>query len=114
MHPSQVRLHNAAVQLHNYRIDHMRKDRVYEIEVDFHASEAVSSMLIWTSIASRMRVKIGAGVYAAVGATRATAVDLGAFSADETKSGTVEIQIPSGENTRHEELALNIGYGIGQ
>lgn len=114
MHPSQVRLHNAAVQLHNYRIDHMRKDRVYEIEVDFHASDAVSSMLIWTSIASRMRVKIGVGAYVAVGATRATAVDLGAFTDDETKDGTIEIKIPPGEDTRHEELTLNIGYGIGQ
>jgi len=109
---NEVRLYNSAVQLHNYRIDHMRKDRVYEISVDFHASDATSSMLIWTSIAGRMRVKIGAGAYVAVGATRATAVDLGAFTDDETKAGTIEIKIPPGENTRHEELSLNIGYGV--
>ena len=112
MHPNQVRLRNAAVQLHNYRIDHMQKDRVYEISVDFHASSAVSSMLIWTSIADRMRVKLGAGAYMAVGATRATAVDLGAFTDDETKDGTLEIKIPPGEDTRHEELPVNIGYGV--
>ncbi len=108
----EVRLRNAAVQLHNYRLDHTNRDQAYEINVDFYAETAVDSMLIWTSIASRMRVKIGAGAFVAVGAERVTAADLGAFTAGETKDGVIEIEIPAGVDTRHEELTLNIGYGV--
>lgn len=105
-------LRDADVQLHNYRLDHTKRDQAYEINVDFYAHEAVTSMLLWTTIASRMRVKIGLGSYTAVGDSRATAVDLGAFTAGETKQGVIEIKIPLGVDTRHEELALNIGYGV--
>lgn len=111
-HSSQIRLRDAAVQLHNYRIDCALRDQAYEINIDFFANEAVDSMLLWTTIAARMRVKIGAGSYVAVGADRATAVDLGAFTAGETKQGVIEIEIPPGVDTRHEELAFNIGYGV--
>ena len=111
-HSNQIRLRDADVQLHNYRLDHTKRDQAYEINVDFYAEDAVSSMLIWTSIPTRMRVKVGLGSYQDVGATRATAVDLGAFSAGETKQGVIEIKIPAGADTRHEELALNIGYGV--
>ena len=108
----EARLRDAAVQMHNYRLDHVVRDQAYEVLVDFHADEAVSSMLLWTSLASRMRVKIGGGSYVAVGETRATAANLGAFTADETKQCTIEVEVPLGADTRHEELALNIGYGV--
>jgi hypothetical protein len=111
MAQGEVRLRDADVQLHNYRLDHVKRDDVYEINVDFYAPEAVSSMLLWTSVASRMRVKIGLGAYVAVGNSRTTAVDLGAFTAGETKQGVIEVVVPAGADTRHEELSLNIGYG---
>jgi hypothetical protein len=59
-----------------------------------------------------MRVSVGGGGFQSVGSSRATAVDLGAFTAGETKQGVIEIEIPPGADTRHEELALNIGYGV--
>ena len=108
----ETRLRDAAVPFRSYRLDHAKRDQAYEILVDFHADEAVASMLLWTSIDTRMRVKIGLGSYVAVGITRATAVDLGAFTADETKQGTIEVEIPLAADTRHEELQLNIGYGV--
>ena len=108
----RVMLQDADVQLHNYRLDHVQRNQAYEINVDFYAEAAVPAMLIWTTIASRMRVRIGAGSYVAVGDSRATAVDLGAFTAGETKTGVIEVSVPLGVDTRHEELALNIGYGV--
>ena len=108
----EVRLRDAAVQLHNYKLNHRPRDQAYEINVDFYAETAVDEMLIWTSIATRMRVKIGLGAYVVVGDSRATAADLGAFTAGETKSGVIEVEIPLGVDTRDEELALNIGYGV--
>jgi hypothetical protein len=56
-------------------------------------------------------VKIGAGSYVVVGATLATAASLGSFSAGETKQGTIEVTVPTGADTRREELELNLGYG---
>jgi hypothetical protein len=110
----EVRLRNAAGQLHNYRMDHVVRGETYEIEVDFFAESAVSSLLLWTSIDARLRVKIGAGAYLDVGDSRDTAADLGAFTEGETKQGTIEIEYPCCEEIRHEELALNLGYGIGE
>lgn len=98
--------------MRGYRLDQQVRDSATEILVDFHASEAVSDLLLWTSITNRLRVKIGAGAYAAVGDSQTTAVSLGAFTAGETKQGTIEVLIPVGADTRHEELVLNLGYGV--
>lgn len=90
----------------------MKRDLAYEIAVDFYAPAAVAGLLLWTSIADRMRVKLGAGAYSAVGATRATAVNLGNFNIGELKQGTIEVKVPTGADTRQEVLGLNLGYGI--
>lgn len=108
----EVRQRNAAVPLRGHRLDQQVRDTATEILVDFFSIEAVTDLLLWTSIVSRVRVKIGAGAYNVVGATRATAVSLGAFSAGETKAGTIEVEVPLGADTRREELELNLGYGI--
>ena len=92
MHTHQVRLRNADVQLHNHRLDHVEKDQAYEINVDLYAETAVDEMLIWTSIDTRMRVNVEAGGYQAVGSTRATAVDLGSFTAGQTKQAVIEVE----------------------
>jgi hypothetical protein len=98
--------------MRGHRLDQQRRDIATEIPVDFYSDQVMTSMLLWTSIVNRLRVKIGAGSYSAVGATRATALDLGAFSAGETKAGTIEMKVPIGADTRHEELVLNLGYGV--
>ena len=108
----ECRLHNAIVPLRSYRLDHTKRDVANEILVDFYSEEARSEFRIWTSIASWMRIKIGAGAYAAVGATEATALDIGSFTAGETKEGTIEVKIPAAADVRHQELALNLGLGI--
>lgn len=108
----QVRQRNAAVPMRGHRLDQQVRDVATEILVDFFSAEAVADLVIWTSITSRVRVKIGAGSYVAVGATRATAVSLGAFAAGETKAGTIEVEVPLGADTRREELELNLGYGV--
>lgn len=108
----EVRQRNAAVPMRGHRLDQQRKDVATEILVDFFSPAAVADLLLWTSIDSRVRVKLGAGAYSAVGATRATAVSLGAFSAGETKAGTIEVEVPLGADSRHEELELNLGYGV--
>lgn len=107
----EVRQRNAAVPLRNYRLDHVEKTIAYEILVDFFSVTAEADVTIWTSISNRVRVKIGAGAYSVVGATRATGVSLGSFTAGETKQGTIEVVVPA-IDTRHEELALNLGYGV--
>jgi len=98
--------------MRGHRLDQQVRDTATEILVDFHASEAVSDLLLWSTITNRLRVKIGAGSYAAVGDSRTAAVSLGAFTAGETKQGTIEVKIPAGADTRHEELVLNLGYGM--
>lgn len=107
----QVRQRDAAVPMRGHRLDHQVRDVATEILVDFFCPEAVTDLLVWTSIVSRVRVKLGAGAYTAVGATRATAVSLGSFTAGETKQGTIEVEVPIGADTRREELELNLGYG---
>lgn len=108
----EVRLRNAAVPLRHFRLDHFRRDVPYEIEVDFYSSGARAEFPFWTSLSGWMRVKIGAGPYVWVGNDVSTAVDIGAFAAGETKQATLEITAPTGVNSRHESLALNLGGGI--
>ncbi len=108
----ECRLRDAIVPLRSYRLDHVKRDVAYEIPVDFFSEEARSEFPVWTSIVSWMRIKIGAGVYNAVGATEATALDLGAFTAGETKECTMEVKVPVAADVRHEELAINMGYGV--
>jgi len=108
----ETRLRNSAVPLRHFRLDHVKRDTAYEILVDFVSPDALSELPIWTSILTRMRVKIGAGAYQAVGITEATGVDLGAFTAGELKQGTIEVKVPIAADTRHEELTLNLGYGV--
>jgi hypothetical protein len=79
--------------------------------VDFQSAEAVDDLRIWTTIDYRLRVKIGAGAYSYVGTTRATSASLGAFTAGQVKQATLEVNVPIGAQTRHEELELNLGYG---
>lgn len=110
--PPEVRLHDAAVPLRHFRLTQIKRDVAYEILVDFYASDVMSEFPLWTSIADWMRVKIGAGAYSAVGDSLATAVDLGSFTADEVKEGTIEVKVPVAADVRQEELALNLGYGI--
>lgn len=108
----EVRQRNAAVPMRGHRLDQQIRDQAVEIPVDFYAPSSVDDLVLWTTIADRLRVKIGAGLYSTVGADRTTAVSLGAFVADETKQGTLEVMIPAAASTRHEELVLNLGYGI--
>jgi hypothetical protein len=98
--------------MRGHRLDQQVRDVATEILVDFYSPFVVTDLLVWTSITGRVRVKLGAGAYSAVGADRATAVSLGAFSAGETKTGTIEIEVPPGADTRREELELNLGYGV--
>ena len=108
----ECRLHDAIVPLRGYRLDHAKRDVAYEILVDFFSEEAQPEFRLWTTIASWMRVKIGAGAYSAVGDSLATSVDLGAFAAGEIKEGTIEITAPAAADVRHQELALNLSLGI--
>lgn len=110
--PPQIRQRDAAVPMRGHRLDQQVRDVATEILVDFYAEQAVGSLLLWTSITDRVRVKIGAGSYSVVGATRATGVSLGPFNAGETKQGTIEVEVPLGADTRREELELNLGYGV--
>lgn len=111
MTDAQVRLRNGAVPMHGYKLGFMREDVAVEIPVDFFSDIDMSSMLLWTEEAPRLRVKIGAGSYVAVGADRTTAADLGTFTAGETKEGTIEVKVPIGADIRHEQLVLNVGLG---
>lgn len=95
------------------RQTHVRENVAVEIPVDFWSEEANADLLFWTTNTQRLRVKIGAGSYVAVGATRATAVSLGSFTAGETKQGTIELLVPTGTDMRHGELVLNVGIGYG-
>jgi len=108
----EVRQRNAAVPMRGHRLDQQVRDAATEILVDFYSPIAVAGLLLWTSIADRVRVKLGAGAYSVVGATRATAANLGNFNIGEVKQGTIEVEIPAGADTRREELELNLGYGV--
>ena len=100
------------VRLHDSALTHVKRDTAIEIPVDFYAPEVMSELPLWTSLTNWMRVKIGAGAYAAVGDTLGTAVDLGSFTAGEIKEGTIEVKVPAAADVRQDELALNLGEGI--
>ena len=91
---------------------HVREAEVREVLVDFYSPVARADIVIWTEVGDRLRVRLGAGSYVALGTTRDTGVSLGAFTADEIKPGTIEVVVPNGADTRHEELTLNLGYGV--
>lgn len=109
--PPEIRLHDAAVPVRHILLTHIKRDVVHEIPVDIYASDVMTDLPFWTSTVDWMRIKIGAGAYAAVGITRATAVDLGAFTAGEIKDCTIEIRVPAAADVRQDVLALNLGYG---
>ena len=112
MADGQVRQRDAAVPMRGYRLDQQVEEAATEILVDFWSLDAVSDLVLWTSVGSRLRVKLGVGAYVAVGATRATAASLGAFTAGEMKQGTIEVKVPFGSDSEREDLELNVGYGI--
>lgn len=107
----EIRLHDAAVPVRHISLTHMKRDLAYEIPVDIYSPDVKTELPFWTSTVDWMRIKIGLGAYAAVGATRATAVDLGAFTAGEVKDCTIEIKVPAAADVRQDVLALNLGYG---
>jgi hypothetical protein len=108
----EVRIRNANVPMRGHRLQHQRFDEATEVLVDFYSRVAVSEFKVWTNTADRLRVRLGAGSYVAVGDSFDTAVDLGSFTAGETKAGTIEVTIPSGSGSRHEQLDLSIGLGV--
>lgn len=108
----EVRQRDGAVPMRGHRIGFAQKDTAYEIPVDFFSDIPMTEYLVWTNISDRLRVKIGAGSFVVIGATRATAADLGVFTAGQTKECTIEVKIPAAADTRHEELELNIGVGV--
>lgn len=109
--PPEIRLHDAAVPVRHISLTQVKRDLAYELAVDIVASDVMTELPFWTSTVDWMRIKIGAGAYAAVGITRATAVDLGAFTAGEIKDCTIEIKVPAAADVRQDVLALNLGYG---
>lgn len=107
----EVRLRDARVPMRGHRLNYARYDTADEILVDFCSEVATSEFLVWTNATNRVRIDVGGG-YQAVGDSRATAVDLGAFTAGQTKAGTIEVTVPSGSGSRTEELELRIGLGV--
>lgn len=108
----ETRLRDASVPLRHFRLTHVKRDTAHEIPVDIYSPDVMTELPFWTSTVDWMRIKIGAGAYSAVGITRATAVDLGSFTAGETKACTIEIKVPVAEDVRQDVLALNLGYGV--
>jgi len=113
MADTQVRQRDALVSMRSNRQTHVRENAAVEIPVDFWSEDANPDLLFWTTSAQRLRVKIGAGAYVAVGASRSAAASLGAFSAGETKQGTLELKVPTGTDMRHGDLVLNLSIGYG-
>jgi hypothetical protein len=97
--------------MRGHRLTYARYDTADEILVDFVSLEDTSEFLVWTDTADRIRIDVGGG-WLTVGSSRSTAADLGAFTAGQTKQGKVEVTIPAGSGSRHEELRLNIGLGM--
>lgn len=107
---ARVSQRDGLVPMRGHKLGYVRRDVAYTIPVDFYSDIPMPEMLLWTNVADRLRVDIGGG-YVVVGDTRLTAVDLGAFTAGQTKQGTIEVKVPLGADTRHEPLVLNLGEG---
>jgi hypothetical protein len=107
----ECRIRDAAVPLLHYRLDHVKRDTAYEISVDFYSDAVETDVVLWTSIASWMRVKIGAGSYTAVGITPDAGASLGAFTAGQTKQCTIEVKVPAAADVRNQELGIYLGFG---
>ena len=107
----QVRLRNALVPMRGHRLIMQQYDQATEILCDFFAAQAVSEFLVWTENTGRIRIDVGGG-WVAIGATQATAGDLGAFTAGQVRGGVVEVTVPAGSLSQHEELTLNIDLGV--
>jgi hypothetical protein len=107
----QVRLRDAKVPMRGHRLNYQRFDVATEILCDFYSAVAVSEFKVFTTETSRVRINMGGG-WITIGNSQATAGDLGAFTAGQTRAGTVEVTIPSGSGSRHEELPLMIDLGV--
>lgn len=107
----EVRIRNAKVSMRGHRLMFQEFDEATEILVDFHSRVAVTEFRVWANTASRLRVDVGGG-WLAMGDDESSAADLGAFTAGETKNATIEVMVPSGSGSRHEELEVIIGLGV--
>ena len=108
---AEVRQRDHLVPMAGHKLAMQRYDQSTEILCDFYSAEARSDMLVWTDTANRVRINVGSG-WVTIGNSLATAGDLGAFTAGETKEGTVEVTIPSGSGSRVENLTLYIDGGV--
>ena len=111
-----IRHRDGTVAMRGHRLNMQQLDQVTEILADAYSAVVVSEFLVWTDIASRMRIFVDGG-WVVIGATLATAGDLGAFTAGETKNILIEITVPSGDEPggldgRSETLRLNISLGV--
>jgi hypothetical protein len=107
----QVRLRDANVPMRGHRLNFQQHDQATEILCDFYSAVAVSEFLVWTNATGRIRINAGSG-WVTIGDSFATAGDLGAFTAGQTRAATVEVTVPAGSGSRHEELPLNINLGV--
>jgi hypothetical protein len=107
----EIRHRGGTQPIRGHRLCFQQYDAATEILADAYSAAAVSEFKVWTDTASRMRVFVDGG-WVTVGDSFATAGDLGAFTAGQTKEIKIEITVPSGSGSRHEELPLNIGLGV--
>lgn len=89
----------------------IRRTVAYVEGIEAVAERALTGPVLWAG-STWFRVSIDGGGYIAVGATRATAVSLGAFTEGQRKSLNLELTVPGGAEIRTDLLALNLGIGI--
>lgn len=91
--------------------DWIRKNIAYTETIEAVAEIGLTGPVLWTDRTGWLRVSVAGGGFQAVGDTRATGVNLGAFTAKQRKSLELEITVPPAAEVRTEFLPLNLAIG---
>lgn len=102
---------NGTIEVRRIPLNWIRKDVNYTEALEVWSPDGHAGPLLWCDHASWLEASVAGGGYQAVGATRATAVSLGAFTAGQRKSLSLRLKVPLAFDLRYEPVLLRIGLG---
>jgi hypothetical protein len=102
---------DGAEELRHLPVDWLRPGVAQTVDALELLADAAGSYVLWTSEAWLEADVAGAG-FVAVGTTRATALDLGAFTAGQRKTLELRVTPPASTPPRRHLVELRLGLGV--
>lgn len=102
---------NGTLEVRRIPFSWIRNNVSYTEMLEVWSPAGHAGPLLWCDHASWLEASVAGGAYQAVGTTRATAVNLGAFTAGQRKSLALRLKVPLAFSLRYEPVRLRIGLG---